>query len=728
MQPVYSTKKTHPARNLFYLLGRFVVKGRLGVLIIALAFLAFASVWGTGAFGSLTGGGGFEDPGSESGRADQILAGPLGRYAADVVVIYESKEMTVDDAGFAEAVQQALSTVDPGGVTRLESYWTTGSSDFVSTDRHTTYAIIQLPGTDDQTRVSQYNEIKDGLMTPGLDVRFGGITAMTEQVNSQTGRDIIRAEILSIPLLLILLVLIFRSAIAAMLPLAIGAVTALGSLVVLRLITGIIPISTFAINVLTILGLGLAIDYALFIVNRFREELNSGQSVDDAVARTMATAGRTVAFSGLTLGMSLAGLTLFPSQFLSSMGYSSVAVTLFAVLSALTVLPALLSYTGHRINSLRVPLPKLRRATQPGKETAGSWYKVAHAAMRRPLLTTLSIVVLLLALGSPFLDVNWGRPGEWVLPAGTDSRVVSEELGEKFPSDPTKYVTAVVSMPESVSAPGAQENLRQYLARLSEVEGVENASITGSHENYARLSLQYSADPQSIEAREMVAQLRELPQPEGADSLFTGRPASMADMLDSINSRMPWMAVFVTVISFILLFLAFGSVVLPLKSVLMNLLSLLASFGAIKLIFQDGFLSDLLNFVPVGSIDINMPVLILAIAFGLSMDYEIFLLSRIREHWESSGDPVESVAIGVQRTAKIITSAALLLIVVVGGFMFSEITFMKMIGVGLVIAIAIDATIVRGILVPSTMKLLGRWAWWSPAPLMRWWERYGVKE
>jgi len=315
-----------------------------------------------------------------------------------------------------------------------------------------------------------------------------------------------------------------------------------------------------------------------------------------------------------------------------------------------------------------------------------------------------------------------------VLPAGTDSRVVSQELGEHFSSDRSKIITAVVIMQQQVSDPKMKGEIRQFIERLAKAEGVENAAITGVFGNTARLSMQYSADPQSHTAREIVSRLRGIPAPEGAEALFTGRPASMVDMLDSISSRMPWMAIFVILISFTVLFLAFGSIVLPLKAVLINLLSLSASFGAIKLIFQDGWLAGLLDFVPVGSIDINMPVLILAIAFGLSMDYEVFLLSRIREHWESSGNPVESVALGLQRTAKIITSAVLLLVVVVGGFIFSEITFMKMIGVGLTIAIVVDATIVRGILVPSTMKLLGRWAWWSPVPLARWWERNGVKE
>ncbi|KIL38078.1 membrane protein [Gordoniibacillus kamchatkensis] len=713
------------------MLGKWAARRRWLVVAVTAVFIVFAGVWGSGAFGRLTGGAGFDDPGSESTQADELLAGPLGRYAADVVVLYESRDLTVDDAAFAGAVEQALSAVPRDAVVRMQSYWSTRDEALVSKDRHATYVAVQLPSNDDQGRVQQFKKIKDAFKAEGLTVRFGGLTAMTEQVNAQTGKDIALAETLSLPLLVVLLVLIFRSAVAAALPLAIGAVVAVGSFAVLRSLTAFVDISTFSINVITMLGLGLSIDYALFCVSRFREELAHGKSIDDAVERTMATAGRTVAFSGLTVAVSLACLIVFPSRFLSSMGYSGMAAVLFAVLSTLFVLPALLRFAGHRVNSLRMPLPRLRKkgaADRDFDETKGGWYRTAHAVMRRPLVSTLVIVLFLVALGLPFLGVNWARPGDWVLPVQADARAVTDKMRTDFQADPARIVTVVVEMRETAASPEAQSALADYAKRLDAVEGVNGAKVTGTHDRLARLTLGYTMDPQSREASRMVQELRAQTPPPGAKALFTGMPVSRVDIVNMIGSRLPWMALFVAVVSFLVMFLAFGSVVLPLKSLVMNLLSLSASFGAIKLIFQDGYLQGLLHFVPVGAVDVNFPVLIVAMAFGLSMDYEVFLLSRVREEWVRSGDPVESVALGVQRTAGIITSAALLLIVVVGGFMTSGITFMKMIGVGLVVAIVVDATIVRGLLVPATMRLLGKRAWWSPAALAGWWERYGIKE
>jgi RND superfamily putative drug exporter len=717
--------------SLFAKLGRTVSKRRKWVLILTVLFIAIAGVWGSGAFGRLTAGAGFEDPGSESSRAEVLLAGSFERNASDVVVLYEHPSWKVDDPAFAEPILKALSSIRPHEIVRLQSYWSTKDEAYVSGDRHSTYVTLTLPSFDDQQRVEQYKKLRDQLKVPGLTVKFGGITPMTEQVNAQTGRDIALAESMSIPLLIILLVFIFRSAVAAALPLVVGGVVAVGSFAVLRALSTFLDISRFSINVITMIGLGLAIDYALLMVSRFREELAQNGTVDEAVERTMASAGRTVAFSGVTVAVSLACLIVFPSRFLNSMGYSGMSAVLFTVLSTLVVLPALLRIAGHRINKLRIPLPKLRKAIDArlgAGETDGRWYKVAHAMMRRPLVSTLAIVLLLLALGSPILGVNWARPGDWVLPIDADARAVTIKLLNDFQSDPSRVITALVRMKESPNSSNVQASLQDYIRRLETVVGINGAKLTGISDNMARLTLGYRVDPQSREAFRMVQELRTEAPPPGGEALFTGMPASRVDTVNMIASRLPWMALFVACVTFLVMFLAFGSVVLPLKSIVMNLLSLSASFGAIKLIFQDGYLAGLLNFVPVGAVDINFPVLIVAMAFGLSMDYEMFMLSRIREEWNRSRDPIESVAIGVQRTAKMITSAALLLLVVVGGFILSGITFMKMVGVGLVIAIIVDATIVRGLLVPATMRLLGKWAWWSPKPLARWWERFGVKE
>ncbi|GAA0677884.1 MMPL family transporter [Kitasatospora atroaurantiaca] len=706
-------------------IGRFAAAHRRWVIIGAVLFTLVAGGWGTTVFGAITGGAGFDDPASQSSKADKVLAGPLGRQADDVVVLYRSTDRPVTDPALAGPIQSAVAAVPRTDLDRVDTYWSTGNNpDFLSKDGHSTYVALQFKSSDDQERVKALQAIEEKFKVPGTEVRFGGITAMTEQVNGLTGKDIGRAEMLSVPLLLILLVFIFRSAVAASLPLAVGAVVALGSFAVLRVLTLFVDISSSVINVITILGLGLAIDYALFMVNRFREELAAGASVDLAVERTSATAGRTVAFSGLAVAISFASLTLFPSRFLSSMGYAAVSVVAFAVIGSLTLLPALLHLTGHRINSWRVPMPWDRRNAPPRLEIEGRWYRTAKAVMRRPLLTTLAVVALLIGLGAPFLGVNWARPGDWVLPSSSDARVVTQQLGTDFRQDPTKTITAVVALPGPAS--GSTGPLGEYAARLDSVPGVTGATVTNTQDNLARITAHYSMDPMSRDARTMVDELRSQTPPDGATAQFTGMPASRVDIVDMIGARVPWMALFVAVVSSLVLFLAFGSVTIPLKSVLLNLLSLSAAFGAIKLIFQDGHLHDLLGFTPIGAIDANFPVLIVAIAFGLAMDYEVFLLSRIKESYDRNNDPGESIALGLQRTGKIITSAALLLVVVVCGFLTSSIAFMQMIGVGLVIAIVVDATLVRAVLVPATMKLLGHRAWWAPAPLKRIWRRVNL--
>ncbi|MBD3142919.1 MMPL family transporter [Microbispora bryophytorum] len=730
---------------MFGALGRFAVRRRRLILLGALLFTVIAGVWGAGVFGRLGGGAGFDDPGSPSAHADRLLAGPLGRHTADVVVLYESDRLTVDDPAFAGPVRRALDALPRQDIVRLESYWSTGSPGFVSGDRHATYVTVQFSSPDDQERVRVLRGIRDRFEVDGPAVRFGGVTAMTDQVNSTIARDIGLAEAISVPILLIVLAVVFRSLLAAALPLAVGVVAALGTMAVLRLVTLIADVSTFAIQVVTVLGLGLAIDYALLAVTRFREELGRGASVATAVERTTATAGRTIAFSGAVVALSFAGLAVFPSRFLLSMAYAGATTVVLAVLTSLTVLPALLAALGRRAgqNGLgrragekelgrRVGQSGLGRA-RPGASGV-RWYRLAHAVMRRPLASALAVVAVLVALGLPFLGVNWARPGDWVLPAGADARAVTRELAERFTADPAKIVTAVVEAPRAVDRAALDKGaldrgaLDGYAARLDAVPGVEGAFVTGTTGALARITLGYAMDPMSREAVRMVEDLRAVPPPAGAVASFTGMPASRVDIVDMVVSRLPWMALFVAVVSTALMFLAFGSLILPIKSVLLNLLSLSASFGAIKLIFQDGRLAGLLGFEPVGAVDVNFPVLIVAIAFGLAMDYEMFLLSRVREERERGADPAEAMARGLARTAGVVTGAALLVAVSVAGFAFSNVALMKMIGVGLVIAVVVDATIVRGLLVPATMRLLGERAWWAPPPLARWWRRRGPHE
>lgn len=696
---------------MFARIGRTVAARRWWVVATTIVFLVFAGVWGVGVFGSLTGGSGFDDPNSESARADRVLAGPLNRYAPDVVVLYENPTRTVDSPAFAGAVQHAVAGLPAGSTTRVASYWTTHDEAFVSRDRHATYVTVQLPSPDDQTRVKQFKAIMNDFAAPGLTVKFGGLTAMTQQVNSQALKDVARAEMFSMPLLMLLLVVAFSSLVAASLPFVVGIAVAFGALVLLRIVTTFAEVSTFAVNVVTIFALALAIDYSLLIVNRFREELAAGRTVDDAVEQTIATAGRTVLFSGLTVAASLSCLIVFPSRFMHSMGYAGVAVSLFAVLGSLTLLPALLRFAGHRVNSLRIPLPRV--AVRSGR----GWYGLAHAVMRRPIAVTLGVSALLVALGVPFLSANWARPGDWVQPKAGQARAVTAELAARFQHDPAKILTVAVQLP----GPADRADLTGYVARLRSVPGVTGGAVTGTYQNQARITLGYGIDPMSKAANTMVHRLRAEQPPAGADAAFTGMPASRVDIVHMVESRLPWMALFVAAVSFLVLFLAFGSVVLPLQSIVLNLLSLSAALGAIRLIFQDGWLAGTLGFVPIGAVDVNFPVLVVAIAFGVAMDYEVFLVARIREELDRTGDLRAATAAGMQNTARIITTAAGLLIVVTGGFIFSEITVMKVIGVGLVLAVLVDVTLVRGLLFPATIRLIGPRIWWAPGPLARWW-------
>jgi RND superfamily putative drug exporter len=707
---------------MFESLGRFLFRRRRWVLSAAGLFVAVAAIWGTGVFGSLRSGG-FDDPDSESARAAARAEEVFGRHEADVVVLYSSPDLTVDDPAFQRAAEGALAALPGRYVTEVTTYWDTKAPPLVSADRHSTYAVLELAGADEEAQDEAYLEVKDELAAPGLTTRLGGTAAVRSDINTQVGEDIARAEGLSTPLLLVLLLVVFGALAAAGMPLVVGALAILGAFTALRVITLMTDVSVFAINIVTMLGLGLAIDYALFIVSRFREELAQRppgrRSVEDALARTLATAGRTVAFSGLTVAISLSGLLLFPQMFLRSMGFGGIAAVLIAMVAALTVLPALLAVLGPRVNSLSIPWLRLRPAAGAG--SSGTWYRVAHSVMRRPVLYVVAIVVALVALGLPFRNVVFGGVDARALPAGTESRQVTETLDREFTRNATTAVDVIVDGATAGDLPA-------YTAKLEALPGVTGVEVTGTAAGASQIAVRYDADPISAEARDLVSDVRDVDPPAGARALVGGQSAELVDLLGSIGRTLPWMAAFVGLVTLVLLFLAFGSVVLPIKAIAMNLLSLSASFGALVWIFQEGHLSGWLGFTPTGTVEATQPILMLALAFGLSMDYEVFLLSRVREEWDRTGDNTAAVAAGLQRTGGIITSAALLLIVVIGAFSTSGITFIKMIGVGMIIAILIDATVVRALLVPATMRLLGRYNWWAPGPLARFWERYGHRE
>src|SRR6266702_3439276 len=698
--------------------GRGLYRRRRLALAVTLVLVAFAAVWGTGVFGTLSSSDNFTPPASQSQREAGQASQVFGRDEGDVVVLYRSATRTVGDPAYRHVVTAALSGLPRADVARVSTYWSTGAPRLVSTDRHATYAVLQLTGADDAARHQSYDAIKAAL-TPaslagsGVTARVGGTVPMEVAINSEVTANIAKAEGFSMPVLLILLLVIFGSLAAASLPVAIGGVAILGSFTVLRLLTMVTTVSVYSVNITTILGLGLGIDYGLFMVTRFREELHRQPTVEQAVARTVATAGRTVAVSGITVALALTSLMLFPEDFLRSMGFGGVAT------AALTVLPALLAVLGPKVNALRIR----RSVHRPVRgESSGAWYRLAHSVMRRPAVYATVIVIGLLALGAPFLRISWGGTDARTLPAASTVRQVSEALDSQFPVNSTAPIEALVT---GARAPA---QLTAYLHRIDAIPGVTGAQVTGVKGNVARVDIGYQPAPVSAAARHIVTQIRDIPAPAGATVLVGGTTAGLVDELASLGATLPWMALLTGVSTFVLLFLAFGSVVLPLKAIVMNVLSLSATFGVVVWIFQWGHLSGLLQFTPTGSIDPTMPILMLAVIFGLSMDYEVFLLSRIRERYDQTGDNTASVAAGLQRTGGLITSLALLLIIVVGAFSASGITFIKLMGVGMIVALLVDATIIRVLLVPATMRLLGRANWWAPRPLRRLYARYGISD
>jgi RND superfamily putative drug exporter len=709
--------------------GHGLYRARRLALVVALMFAVGAGVWGTGVFGKLDSGNTFTPPNSQS-NAESNLAGSLfGRDKADVVVLFHSAARTVADPVYRQAAAEYLAALPGNRVTEAATYWTSGQPSLVSADKHSTYAVLQLAGSSDQDREDTYKAIKTDLATvagapgDGITAQVGGYTPTEVAINGAVSANIARAETISFPVLLILLVLIFGSVVAAIAPLAIGGLAILGSFAVLRLLTLATTVSVYSVNITTIMGLGLGIDYGLFIVTRFREELRRHpESVERAVARTVATAGRTVLVSGVTVALALCGLMLFKPVFLRSMGYGGVATVAVDVIAALTVLPALLAVLGHRVNALAVR-KSIRNPVSPAdNEADGGWYRFARAVMRRPVAIASVIVIVLLALGAPFLRISWGSTDASALPASSAARQVQEALTSDFPANSTNPIEAVVTGVTN------QERLTAYTARVGAIPGVAGVQVTARQGTSVRLDVGYTPPPDSPQARQIVTSIRALAPPTRASVLVGGATAQLVDELSSLGGTLPWMALVTAVATFLLLFLAFGSVVLPVKAIVMNVLSLSATFGVIVWVFQWGHLSGLLGFTATGSIDPTMPILLLAIIFGLSMDYEVFLLSRIRERYDETGDNTAAVAAGLQRTGGLITSLALLLVIVVGLFSASGITFLKLLGVGMIVALIVDASVVRILLVPATMRLLGRANWWAPAPLRRLYSRYGISD
>lgn len=708
---------------MFAVWGRTVVRHRRVVVIVAALFALFGAIWGTGLFGGLSAGG-FDDPASESSRAAAAIEAQFGHTGTDLVVVIDGRGRTVDDPEFATDTAAAFATLPPGAVSQLRTWFDTGAPTMVTADRTRTYAAVTLAdgGTvsdDDLTA------LRAAFTDRGYGVGIGGPDAVNREINDTVGADIVRAELISMPVLLVLLVVIFGSVVSALLPLIIGGLAILGAFVALRVIDQFAEVSVFAVNLVTLMGLGLAIDYGLLIVGRFREEVAAGHSTAVAVGRTVQTAGRTVAVSALTVAVSLAGLTLFPITFLRSMAYGGMSAVVVAGLSAVLVLPAILAMLGPRIDSGSVR----RRRPERADDSSGFWFRLAQSVMRRPGRYLLASGLVLAVMFVPFFGVTFGGIDERVLPADAETRIVSATLAADFGVAPGNQIITAVALDEAADSGAGSAAVQEYLAVAGRLPGATGATVEAAGGTLAVVAVSFDGDPQGAVAKTLVADLRDVPAPAGVTSVLVGGlTAQVIDRLDTIGSRLPWMGLLIAGATFVLLFLAFGSVVLPVKAILMNLLSLGASLGVVTWIFQDGHLSGLLDFESTGFVEATQPILVLAIVFGLSMDYEVFLLARIREQWDLTGDNRLAVATGLQRTGRTISSAALLIIVVIAAFSTSSITFIKLIGVAMLVAVAVDALLVRMFVVPATMRLLGATNWWAPAPLARFWRRYGFRE
>lgn len=723
---------------MFDRLGRFVVKRRIFVLILTAAFLVTAGAVGGGVADRLSQGG-FEDPGAESTRAADLLLEEFDQQNPNLTLLVRAKEGSVDDpAVAAEATAIAEELEAHPDVEKVFSYWTDAAPPLKSRDDTEGLIFGVIPGSQDDMIESAKAVIPEFTRSSDLiEVEVSGLAAVFSEMQDQIEHDLVRAETIALPITLIALLFVFGSIVAASLPLAIGILSILGTFLALTVISGITEVSIFALNLTTAMGLGLAIDYSLFIVSRYREELEKGREHHPAVVETVRTAGRTVAFSGLTVAISLSALLVFPLAFLRSFAYAGVAVVIIGATASTVALPALLAVLGRRVDKGRI----FKRKTKPVGE--GFWHRIAIAVMRRPIPIATSVILLLALLGAPFLGVEFGQTDDRALPVDAPSRVVLDDIREDFDVNGANTLNVVAR--DTNGEGGIESSIDGYAATLSRIPGVFAVqSFTGTYvagqkvqppdEASARftngtgmwLQVVPSVEAYSAEGEELVEDVRAVEPP--FEVMLAGASAELVDSKESIFGRVPLAGILIGLTTFILLFLMFGGLLVPVKAIVLNLLSLTATFGAIVWVFQDGNLSGVLNFSEIGFLDTTTPILMFCVAFGLSMDYEVFLLSRIKEEHDLTGDNTASVALGLERTGRIVTAAALILSVVFVAFGTSDVVFIKMFGLGLALAIVMDASLVRGALVPAFMRLAGEANWWAPAWMRRIQERVGLSE
>ncbi len=725
-------------------LARFIVHRRRFVLVGAILFMAIAAAFG-GSVATKLSNGGFDDPKAESSVTKTLIEKTFGAGSPNLVLLVRAPSGSVDDVNTrAAGLALTKELADAPGVAGVASYWTLQAPPLKSNKGDEALVLARLTGTEDDVRKT-IEEISPRFTRTAtgssLEVTVTGEAEVFRQVGTTIESDLKRAETIALPITLVLLVLVFGGLVAASLPLFVGALTVLGTFLVLTIINSFTDVSIFALNLTTAMGLGLAIDYALFIISRYREELAAGWPVHDAVIRSVRTAGRTVVFSAATVAISLSSLLVFRQAFLRSFAYAGVAVAAIAAIASVVVLPALLAVLGTRVNALQ--LGKRRVAGAVDLEN-GFWHRLALAVMRRPGRIAIGGVTLLVLLGTPFLHLNVGLSDHRVLPQEATARTALERIAADFSSRENGAAEIFVRSYNPADA-GATESLAAYAGSLSSLKGVARvdaitgsfiggklvAPANGSSRRFAGkdatwLSVVPSVEPVSPAGEDLVRDIRAVDTK--LDVLVGGPSAQLVDSKASLFGRLPYAGLIVALVTFVLLFLMFGGLLVPLKALLLNVLSLTATFGAMVWIFQDGHLAGFLKFTPTGTIDATTPVLMFCIAFGLSMDYEVFLLSRIKEEHDRHGDNTRAVAVGLEKTGRIVTAASLLIAVVFVAFATSGISFIKLFGLGLALAVLMDAFVIRATLVPAFMRLAGEANWWAPAPLRRLQQRIGLSE
>jgi putative drug exporter of the RND superfamily len=731
--------------------------------IIAVGVLIFiaAAVFGIPVAKSLSPGG-FQDPNSESGHAIKVLTDKFGQSGQQLLVLVTAPGGTNSEQARKVGTDLVADLQGSSLVYNVTSAWTAppqAAADLVSTDGKSGLIVVNLKGGENyaqnnaQTLADEFVHDRDGVT-----VRVGGPAMQYAQMNKQNQDDLLVMEMIALPLSFLVLIWVFGGLLAAALPMALGAFAVVGSMSVLRLITFTTQVSIFALNLSTALGLALAIDYTLLIVSRYRDELAEGSDRHEALIRTMATSGRTVLFSAVTVALSMSATVAFPMYFLKSFAYAGVATVAFVATASIVITPAAIVLLGDRLDSLDVRrlLRHAFRRPDPVHKPVEElfWYRSSKFVMRRWAPIGLAVMALLLLLGLPFFSVKWGFPDDRALPRSASSHQVGDELRDGFAHDSATAVPVVVPDVRGLSA----ADLDKYAANLSRVRDVSGvsapggtfvggnrvgppAAATGLADGSAFLTVNSTAPLFSPANDAQLRQLHEVPGPAGRSVEMGGVAQVNRDSVDAVTDRLPLVLGLMAAVTFVLLFLLTGSVVLPLKALVCNVLSLSAAFGALVWIFQDGHLGAL-GTTPSGTLVANMPVLLFCIAFGLSMDYEVFLISRIREYWLASGAarPAkasaeqaraandESVAHGVARTGRVITAAALVMSMSFAALIAAHVSFMRMFGLGLTLAVFADATLVRMVLVPAFMHVMGRWNWWAPKPLALLHERFGISE